>query len=247
MIHHEWHGPQDAPVVVLLHGLGCSMRSFERLVPLLTGRCRVLVVDLPGFGGTPGNGDYSMPAHAAAVRPLLDGPATVVGHSMGGLVGMALAEHDPGVVAKLVPVDSPPTPESRLTTHTGTEKLLRMPVVGPLVWRLADDDRLRAGLATAFAPGHDVPDVFLDDLRKTTWKAFAGSTKAVDTYVGERSLSERLRASGTAAHVVFGEQDQRVELGSLDGYEGVAPVTRLPGAGHTPIWEDPEAVAAVVV
>ena len=48
--------------------------------------------------------------------------------------------------------------------------------------------------------------------------------------------------------VVQGELDQRIDPASLAAYEGLAhvTVTRVHGAGHSPVWEAPDAVAAGV-
>ena len=120
--------------------------------------------------------------------------------------------------------------------------------MGPLLWRLASESRLRAGLRTAFAPGGEVPDVFVEDMGATSWTAFAAGTTAVDAYVSEQGMGERLAALGVPATVVFGEQDERVDPASLSVYDGVANVrvVRIPEAGHTPVWETPEQVAELI-
>lgn len=45
-------GPQDAPVMLLLHGFPSSSHMFRDLIPLLATRYRVIAPDLPGFGFT---------------------------------------------------------------------------------------------------------------------------------------------------------------------------------------------------
>jgi pimeloyl-ACP methyl ester carboxylesterase len=53
-------GPQDAPVVVLLHGFPASSFQYRELIPRLADRYRVIAPDLPGFGFTevPGKRQY---------------------------------------------------------------------------------------------------------------------------------------------------------------------------------------------
>ena len=223
---------------MLIHGLGCSSRSWQRVVPLLSGE--VVAVDLPSF--------ESIEEAAEHVARLDVRDAVVAGHSMGGVVGVALAEAAPAVVSRLVLINSPPTYESRITSRGGQEKLIRQPVVGRALWKLAGDARMRSGLRSAFAPGYDVPDVFVEDLLATPWSQFVAATTAIDDYLAERPLHARLGALPVPATVLFGEQDQRVDPESLKGYDGVAgvEVQTLPGVGHTPIWEAPEQVVEVV-
>ena len=45
-------GPEDAPVILLLHGFPTSSHMFRDLIPRLANRYRVIAPDLPGFGQT---------------------------------------------------------------------------------------------------------------------------------------------------------------------------------------------------
>src|SRR6185503_14562790 len=80
--------------------------------------------------------------------------ATVVGHSMGGTVAIALAEQDRRLVGKVA----------------------TWPVVGELVRRFAPDAAIKAGLDSAFADDVDVPDKFVDDLDEMTYSAYDKSS-----------------------------------------------------------------------
>ena len=172
-----------------------------------------------------------------------------VGHSMGGLVATALAELEPDRVTRLVLVNAPPSYESRTAARGRGERILRLPVVGELVWRSLSDAKVKAMLASAFAPGHDVDDVFVDDLRRTTRAAFTQSSEAIDDYLRRRPLPQRVDALTQQAFVVFGERDGRVDPASLDGYGPVANATvaTIPEAGHTPVWEAPDRTADLVL
>ena len=246
-------GPAEGPPLVLLHGLGETMRCWDRVAPLLSDRFRLMLVDLPGFGASPGGGrGVTIEEHGAAVADTLRaervGDAVVAGHSLGGSVAVALAEHAPELVRRLVLVNSPPTYESRLTTRKGAERILRLPVVGRLLWKAANEDRMRSGLASAFAPGYEVPNPFVEDMRATSWEAFAGATSSLDDYLAERDLGHRVKALSVSTTVVFGERDQRVDPASMSVYDDAenATVARIPEAGHTPIWETPERAAALI-
>ena len=244
-------GSSDAPVLVLLHGLASSGRIFEHVAPLLAARFRVIVPDLPGFGETGGEA-ATVEGMARSVLEALDedgvGEFAAVGHSMGGLVATALTELAPDRVTRLVLVNAPPSVAARTAARGRGERLLRMPVVGDALWRRLSDDKIRGAMRTAYAPGHEVPDVAVGDFRRTSRAAFAGANAAIDDYLARRPLADRVAALTQETLVVFGERDGRVDPASLDGYGPVANATvvTIPEAGHTPVWEAPERTAELV-
>ena len=120
-IHAERRGAQDAPLVIGVPGLTANLRSFDALAPVLAhAGMQVVALDLRGRGHseTTPPGTYGWPAHARDVVAVADslGAARfdVVGHSMGGFVGMQLAADFPDRVRRLVTVDAlgAPEPES---------------------------------------------------------------------------------------------------------------------------------------
>jgi pimeloyl-ACP methyl ester carboxylesterase len=80
--------------MLLLHGLGATgdvWRGFDGVAP-----------DLPGHGSAEWAAPYTFERHAQAVVELLDGPTTVIGHSMGGVVALVLAAMHPERVRSVV-------------------------------------------------------------------------------------------------------------------------------------------------
>ena len=102
--------PGEEPAVVLLHGLGAAgssdMIGAACRPPLV--RRRRLVIDFLGFGYSdrPRAFGYSLADHAGTVAAVLEAAGLsgcgVVGHSMGGTVGIVLASQRPDLVAALV-------------------------------------------------------------------------------------------------------------------------------------------------
>jgi pimeloyl-ACP methyl ester carboxylesterase len=89
------HGGSGEPVLLLLHGLGATGDVWDAWRPLLNQRWpgRWLAPDLPGHGGSRPLPSYTFETLAAAVAGLA-GPGTptvVLGHSLGGVVALALA------------------------------------------------------------------------------------------------------------------------------------------------------------
>jgi pimeloyl-ACP methyl ester carboxylesterase len=95
------------PPIALLHGLTGAASNFAELAPLLAERSRVLIPELPGHGGSaPLPAAPTLNPYADRVRLVADRermpPAVLVGHSLGGLVGLRLAIRHPAAVRGLV-------------------------------------------------------------------------------------------------------------------------------------------------
>lgn len=104
----ETGATNGGPVVVLLHGLAGSSRTWRAVLPLLGRHAHVIAPDLLGHGQSakPHSGDYTLGAYACGLRDLLLEldleRATVVGHSFGGGVGMQFAYQFPELTERLV-------------------------------------------------------------------------------------------------------------------------------------------------
>jgi pimeloyl-ACP methyl ester carboxylesterase len=92
-------GADEGPLLVLLHGLGATGEVWAGVEALLPDAWDGgwLVVDLPGHGRSGRLASYGFADHAAALAPLLpeDREVVVLGHSLGGLVGLELATRRP--------------------------------------------------------------------------------------------------------------------------------------------------------
>jgi pimeloyl-ACP methyl ester carboxylesterase len=102
----------EGPPLVLIHGLFGAARNWGAIQKRLATQHRVLAMDLRNHGESP---PAEGMAHATTARDVAEtlrargvGRATVVGHSLGGKVAMALALHHPAFVARLAVADIAP-------------------------------------------------------------------------------------------------------------------------------------------
>jgi pimeloyl-ACP methyl ester carboxylesterase len=239
-------GPRDAPALVLIHGLGGSTHWWDRVVPMLARSYHVIRVDLLGHGQSakPAGDGYSIPQQARRVGQALDRlgvtHAVMVGHSTGGYVATALAEQRSDLVTALALIDTGPRMDAFISDGF-VGRLITTPVIGQLLWRMRTDGLIRKGLSTAFAPGFEIPQQFVDDVRGMTYHSLTAASGSSDDYLNQRPLPDRAAALDKPLLVIFGEQDQRWHSSSAALYHAVpgARVQLLPGVGHSPMVEDP--------
>ena len=234
------HGPRGAPPIVLIHCFTCAINWWDGMIPRLDRDHRVIAVDLLGHGGSekPSSG-YSIEDQAGLVAQALARlgvrDAEVVGHSLGGPVSIALAEQSPQLVDRLVTIDSIPDDSYGDVGFIG--ELPFKPVIGQTLWRIKPDFSIKDGLGVAFASGFDVPDAFVEDVKRMTYSSYTGSHDAFDDYTGEKPLPQRAAATGKPVLAIMGAEEQIASdpRAALAAYHAVGAQTELiQGAGHSP-------------
>ncbi|WP_234834960.1 alpha/beta fold hydrolase [Mycolicibacterium stellerae] len=122
------------PAVLLIHGLGGTRRTWRHVIPDLARTHTVIAPDLPGHGGSdPPAGDYSLGAHACAMRDLLltlgFPRASIVGHSLGGGVALQAGYQFPERIERMALISSgglgaEVTPVLRAATLPGADAVV---------------------------------------------------------------------------------------------------------------------------
>jgi pimeloyl-ACP methyl ester carboxylesterase len=242
--------------LLLVHGLGGTRQSWRRLIDRLAASHRVIAPDLPGHGDSDAPaGDYSLGAHATALRDLLVAlghhSATVVGHSLGGGVGMQFAYQFPERTSRLVLISSGGlgpelTPMLRAATLPGAqavvaglaqipERITRslLPVMSVVPGLVASRD---AGPLAEGLRG-------LVDRRQRN--AFIRTARTVINWRGQAVSASRQLAllRDLPVLVLWGRRDETIPPSHHRSVAHVLPTARLteiPGAGHYPHETDSE-------
>jgi pimeloyl-ACP methyl ester carboxylesterase len=248
-------GPRKGSPIVLVHCFSCAIDWWDGMRPALERRHRVIAVDLLGHGGSekPGSG-YTPPDQAAvvaqALRRLGVRKAEVVGHSLGGAVSVALAEAAPELVDRVVIIDT--APDHSRSSLGFVAGLAFAPVIGEALWNIKPDFAVRNGLGVAFAPGYDVPDAFVEDVKRMTFTSYDDSPTGSEAFVDEESLAERMRATRLPLMVLMGAEEQIIDgpAGALAEYAKTVPWAEthlINGSGHSPNVEKPAITAGLVL
>jgi len=252
----------DGPAVLFIHGLTNSSRSWARLVDTLNMDHRILAPDLYGHGASAKPmGDYSLSAHAATLRDLLDrlgiDQVTLVGHSLGGGIALQFCYLFPERVSRLVLVSSgglgrSVSPLLRAATLPGAEWVL------PLIasdWVRARAEAVGRTLArTGWRPSPDVTEAwrgFTSLADAESRRAFLATTRSVIDPGGQSvSVHDHLPLPvQIPTLVVWGTRDRMIPAGHAAAAQQALPGSRVElfeGAGHYPHLDQPERFAKVM-
>ncbi|GAB2936354.1 alpha/beta hydrolase [Rhodococcus aerolatus] len=275
--HHVAEIDGGGPLVLLLHGFPEFWWSWSALMPALAeAGARVVAVDLRGYGDTDkpprGYDGWTLSGDVSGlVRALGETDAVVVGADWGGLIGWATAALHPRVVRGLVVVGAPHPVTLRRTIrrdprHQG--RALRGAVGFQLPWRperrlVADgaaavEDVLRAWsgpgwrqqpsfarVARRDADAFRIPGVVHSAMEYYRW-AVRSQVRAE----GHRFATDASRPVEVPVVAVHGELDPVLLLGTTRRSAAFAPAMELralPGVGHFPHHEAPDAVHGAVL
>lgn len=143
VVHVEVEGQPGKPTIVLTHGWGLDGTAWYYVRKQLSRHYRLVVWDLPGLGRStqPADGHYSVTRLAEDLRHVVEatteGPVTLVGHSIGGMMILTLCRVHPDFIKQrvngIVLIDT--THKWPLTTVVagGLLRLLRWPLIEPLL------------------------------------------------------------------------------------------------------------------
>lgn len=252
----------DGPPVVLIHGMINSSRHWRQVAHRLADTYTVIAPDLIGHGDSPTpRGDYSLGAHAAAIRDLLTAigieRATIAGHSLGGGVAMQFFYQFPQRTERMILISSGGLGREVSPALRGAA----LPGSGALLALAAN----RAALA-----GLDFAGACLDRVSRQTGKnlrAVARALRPLSQSGSRRAFRETLRAvidsrgqkvsaadrlyllEAVPTLIVWGERDHTIPLDHGEAAHEAVPGSRfetLPRAAHFPNLEDPEGLAEVL-
>ncbi len=244
-LHIRDTGPREAPAVILLHGFGASLHTWDDWAAGMEASLRVIRLDLPGFGltGPDPTGDYSDARSIAVIAALMDrlglARASLVGTSMGGRIAWAFAAAHPDRVAKLVLM----APDGYASPGLTYGRAPRVPLMARLLPYVLPRALLRQTLAAAYADPSRMTEAALD--RYADMLLAPGVRRAVLDRMGAHVLvpPEPLLARITApVLLVWGERDGMVPATNAADYQRALRESRLvvfPNIGHVPQEEDP--------
>lgn len=252
-LHVRDSGPRQAPVVVLLHGFGASLQTWDLWVRGLSQTHRVIRLDLPGSGLSPPDPDqdYTDARSLQLLRSLLDelgvSRATMVGHSMGGRIAWTFAAQHPERTDKLVLI----SPDGFASEGFEYGKPMDVPFSLSLMRQVLPKPLLRMSLKSAYAQPESLTDALTTRYHELLLAP--GARQAMLDRLKQTALQEPgplLRQIKAPTLLVWGESDAMIPASNARDYLQAIVGSRLflyPGVGHLPHEEASEVSLKAVV
>ena len=245
-IHYRDSGPRDAPVLVMLHGFGSSLQTWQAWSDVLDKKFRVIRLDLPGFGltGSTRTQQYADTDDVQFLSDFVDHLGlhkfALVGHSMGGRIAWNFAAAYPDRVKLLVLM----APDGYANTGDFGSKpyasSVFVRVIEYCLPRYLVKKSLEPALFDANALTEDVLTRYYEMLRAPgVRKAIVErSYQTVDT-----DPVERLKKITAPTLLLWGAEDRMIPKENAVRYElalGHVQTVILPGQGHLIQEERPQ-------
>lgn len=247
-------GNRAGPAVVFIHGYTDNARDWVPMLPYLSRRYRLILVDLRGHGqSSKPECCYNRVDFAYDIKLLLDAldvkKADIVGHSLGSIIAQTFAEYWPERTAHVVLIAStgglpPGGPHKPPQFDFAAQiRLLKEPIEADSPFMIAWWD----------SPTPVDPD-FIRRQRKDAaniplrvWLAVLDQGLRTDTAFGD--LQSTLPQLKAPTLLIWGSKDPIMEEPVRQSLRHALPnaqVKIFDGLGHNPFWEDPRGVADVI-
>ncbi len=228
--------------VVLVHGFASSLETWSLVLPELAKEHRVIALDLKGFGWTDRpEGDYSPEAEARLVWKLLDqrgvGKVSVVAHSWGSSVALAMTLSDPRRVSKVALYDAWVYEEQLPTFFV----MARSSGVGETLVGLYYDERPDERISLAFYNPKLASEKLIEEVQKALERP-GTKAAALAAIRGQRyaEVEKRYRTIAQPTLLLWGREDVVTPVRYGERLASDLPNAELviyPRCGHFPMLE----------
>jgi pimeloyl-ACP methyl ester carboxylesterase len=247
-VHYRDQGNANGRTLVLLHGFGASLETWEPWVKALGPKYHLVSVDLPGFGLTrpPAKGEsMAYPAFLDAFMDRLGlKRATIIGNSMGGGAAWQFALAYPERVDALVLVDAAGWRDQAPSGNGPIIfKLLANPIAARYIENLDNTALIRQGLQSAFHDRRFVTDAMVaryvdmsraPGRRAALIKSFAAGGEETE------ATKDKLAKISAPTLILWGDHDNLINVADAQKFAAAIPDSKVviyADVGHVPMEE----------
>jgi pimeloyl-ACP methyl ester carboxylesterase len=252
-MHYRDQGNAQGRALLLIHGFGINLETWEQWVKLLSNDYRLISLDLPGHGLTRAPDGYQptitsfadLSAELASVLGLEK--YTVIGNSMGGLTAWTVALRHPTKLDALVLIDAAGWFDpARLKESPAVFRILNNPQISPYLAKLDPRPLMKNGLEAAFADKSMVTNRLLD---RYSDMALAPGHRTMLGAIGRGmdpegfATTAKLAAIQVPTLILWGDKDELIPVGDAQKFKDAiagSTVIIYHDIGHLPYEEAAE-------
>lgn len=257
LVHVRDEGPRDDEMpLVLLHGTGSSLHTWDGLADLLTNDRRVIRFDLPGFGltGPDPENDYALETYVQFVVDALDtldvDRCILAGNSLGGYIAWATAVLNPARVEKLVLIDASGYNYESQSVPIGF-RLARMPLINNIVQDVLPRSVVESSVNNVYGdPSRVTPELVDRYFELATREGNRNALMERMRQLQPGTLAERITDITQPTLILWGKKDRLIPLQYGEQFQKDIAQSKLviwEELGHVPHEEDPALAAKAIL
>lgn len=255
-VHYRDEGnTSDSIPLILIHGTGASLHTWEGWVKSLKKNHRIITFDLPAYGLTGPNptGDYSQDYYVSFVDKLLTKLSVhkciLGGNSLGGGITWAYSLAHPERVQKMILVDAGGYPMTSKSVPIAFQ-LARIPILNSIFQYVTPRSVIEKSIRNVYVHDERITDKLINRyfelaLREGNRKAFIDRIKI--SIVSDKYLKIKTLILPTL--IIWGKQDGLIPITVGEQFHHDLPndtMVVFKDLGHTPMEEDPESTVKAV-
>ncbi|MEO0042228.1 MAG: 2-hydroxymuconate semialdehyde hydrolase [Bacteroidota bacterium] len=249
-VHYRDEGNvNDSLPMVLIHGTGSSLHTFDQWAEMLKTQKRVVRMDLPAYGLTGPflSRNYSMEHYTTFIEQFLAArgiqKCILGGNSLGGQIAWQFTIRKPEMVSKLILIDASGYPIQSKSTPIAF-RLARTPVLNQIMKWITPRFMAKMSVENVYFDKTKVSAALIDRYFDLTLRA--GNRQAFVDRLTTAQTSDNLPKIKTIQQptlVLWGEQDLLIPVEHAHHWHADLPndtLAILKNAGHVPMEESPK-------
>ena len=244
-VHYRDVGKGEA--ILLIHGTGASLHTWEKWIDILSPGYRVISFDLPGFGltGPDPNHNYQISRYTAILDSLMVKLKVdsfhIAGNSLGGLVAWRYTTQFPQKILTLNLIDAAGLPQPGKKPPF-IFQLAKLPVLSTLMQKVTPKSIIENSMLDVYKNDHLVTEKLIDryfelSLREGNRTAFVKRMSQLN----EKLDINDLKKITAPVLIQWGKDDRWIPLAKGYEFKKIIPKAELKiyNSGHVPMEENP--------
>jgi len=245
-VHHKREGSGEA--VVLIHGTGASLHTWDGWTEELDDNFEVYRMDLPAFGltGPDPAKDYTIDGYVSFVHEYVEklgvDSFSIAGNSLGGYIAWAYAVAHPDKIEKLILLDAAGYPSDEKTDALAF-KIATNPILGPLMKHITPKSFIAKNLEQVYADPSKISDELIDRYYDMTLREGNRQAFIDRVYTHHTDQSSRIAEITCPTLIMWGDSDTWVQPENAEKFKRDIKNSELivyKNVGHVPMEEAPE-------